>query len=91
MVFGIALILVGIHILWMLVKWGSKIDEMLFAIILSGALFGPILSGIFAIGDAVSPEHDTSNSMSHHSVAHETSTPNNSNHPTYTPTRKPVN
>lgn len=91
MVFGIALILVGILILRMLVKWGSKIDEMLFAIILSGALFGPILSGIFAIGDAVSPEHDTSNSMSHHSVAHETSTPDNSNHPTYTPTSKPVN
>ena len=91
MVFGIALIVVGILILWMLVKWGSRIDEMLFAIILFGALFGPILSGIFAIGDAVSPEHDTSSSMSHHSVIHETSTPDNSNHPTYTPNRKPVN
>lgn len=91
MVFGIALILVGVIILWMLVKWGSRIDEMLFAIILFGALFGPILSGIFAIGDAVSPEHDASNSMSHHLVTHETSTPDNSNHPTYTPTRKPVN
>lgn len=91
MVFGIALIVVGILILWMLVKWGSKIDEMLFAIILFGALFGPILSGIFAIGDAVSPEHDTSNSMSHHLVTHETSTSDNSNQPTYTPTREPVN
>lgn len=91
MVFGIALIVVGILILWMLVKWGSKIDEMLFAIILSGALFGPILSGIFAIGDAVSPEHDTSNSMSHHSVTHEVRTSTSIDHPTYTPTLKPVN
>ena len=90
MVSGIALILVGILLFVLLAKCASETDSLQFAIIFSAAL-GCWLYGLNALANATFLAPDVSDNTTYHSVTHETSTPNNSNHPTYTPTRKPVN
>lgn len=88
MVSGIALIVVGILLFVLIAK--AETDSLQFAIIFSAAL-GCWLYGLNALANATFLAPDVSDNTTYHSVTHETSTPNNSNHPTYTPTRKPVN
>ena len=88
MVSGTALIVVGILLFVLIAK--AETDSLQFAIIFSAAL-GCWLYGLNALANATFLAPDASDNTTYHSVTHETSTPNNSNHPTYTPTRKPVN
>lgn len=88
MVSGIALIVVGILLFVLIAK--AETDSLQFAIIF-GAALGCWLYGLNALANATFLATDASDNTTYHSVTHETSTPNNSNHPTYTPTRKPVN
>lgn len=88
MVSGIALIVVGILLFVLIAK--AETDSLQFAIIFAGAL-GFVLFGLNTFAKAVFLEFDTSSGTSQHSVTHEVRTPTSIDHPTYTPTRKPVN
>lgn len=86
---GIALMVVGVLIFGILAKWGFE-DNLQFSIIFGGAL-GFVLFGLNTFANAVFFEPTVPNNTSHHSVTREVRTSTNINHPTYTPTLKPVN
>ena len=87
---GVALMVVGVLLFGFLAKCGSECDSLQFSIIFCGAL-GFVLFGLNTFANAVFFESATPNNTSNHSVTREVRTSTNINHPTYTPTLKPVN
>ena len=87
---GVALMVVGVLLFGFLAKCGSECDSLQFGIIFGGAL-GFVLFGLNTFANATFLAPDTSGNTSHHSVTREVRTSTNINHPTYTPTLKPVN